>query len=522
MRAGVSVMREEETGLPDIPADVAGCLERLDAAGTGEVTVRRRVGTCGGIVEYWREGGAVRQRAVAAPDGAAVLAALQESVASEFGGLSGKLLAEACGAVPDLDGIETALRDGVHGAGAAGLRALLEEVDRRLPAPACGNCGARMETLGYHGKTFTCRLGKVTVRRKRVHCRTCRSGFFPLDRHLGLEGANVTPGAASVIAALVKDDSYDGSSRKLLNAAGIDLGSSSIHRWVNRMSASLQRFEREEVVPGEPPSERCVLSIDGTGVPMRGEETEGVRGRRDDGSSGTREAKVIAIYTADSRNPKTGEPRKDPGSDVRSGLIDSAAAGTGGSLGTGFGKRLEREAERNGLFAARELVVISDGAGWIRNVCEDLFSGRAVTYVLDFFHLSEYLSDALKAILPDEAERRRRFETDKARLKDNQALAVIADLRPHAGRHGDVAKCVRYMEANVSRMRYGTYLERGMHIGSGVVESACRSLVCMRLKRPGNHWSVAGANAILSLKTCVENNRWADFLHWNASQPKTA
>ncbi len=128
----------------------------------------------------------------------------------------------------------------------------------------------------------------------------------------------------------------------------------------------------------------------------------------------------------------------------------------------------------------------------------------------------------MKAILPDGAERRRRFEADKARLKDNRASAVIADLRPHAGRHEDVAKRVRCMESNVSRMQCRTYLEQGMHIGSGVAESACRSLVCMRLKRPGSHWSAAGANAVLSLKTCVENNRWAGFLHWNAARSKMA
>ncbi len=92
-------MREEGTGLPDIPADVAGCLERPGAAGTGEVTVRRRVGACGGVAGYWREDGGVRQRTVAAPDGATVPAARQEGVVPEFGGLSGKLPAEVCGAV---------------------------------------------------------------------------------------------------------------------------------------------------------------------------------------------------------------------------------------------------------------------------------------------------------------------------------------------------------------------------------------------------------------------------------------
>ena len=197
-----------------------------------------------------------------------------------------------------------------------------------------------------------------------------------------------------------------------------------------RMSSRLQRFEREDVVPGDPLSERCTLSIDGTGVPMRREETEGISGRQEDGSSRTREAKVVAIYTTDSRDPKTGAPRKDPGSDVRSGLIDSASAGTGSSRNTEFGKRLEREAECNGLFAVRELVVISDGAGWIRNVCEDLFSGRKVTYILDFFHLSEYLSDALKAIYSDGAERKRRFERNKARLKVNRPRRLSPTLGP--------------------------------------------------------------------------------------------
>ena len=255
---------------------------------------------------------------------------------------------------------------------------------------------------------------------------------------------------------------------------------------------------------------------------MRKEEREGVAGKHEDGASRTREAKVISIYTADGRNPKTGDPRKDPGSDIRSGFIDSAAAGAGSSGNTGFGKRLEREAERYGLFAAKELVVISDGASWIRNVCEELFSGRAATCILDLFQVSEYLSDGLKAILPDGAERRQRFEADKARLKDNRVSTVIAGLRPHSDRHEDVAKCVRYMEANAGRMQYGTCIERGPHVGSGVAECASRSLVCMRLKRPGNQWSVAGANAILTLKTCVENNRWADFLNWNAAQSKMA
>ncbi|MDE0524873.1 MAG: hypothetical protein OXH79_23300 [Boseongicola sp.] len=225
---------------------------------------------------------------------------------------------------------------------------------------------------------------------------------------------------------------------------------------------------------------------------MRNEKTEGVRGWQDDGSSRTRVTKVISRCTADGRNQKTGDPKKGLGSDIRSGRIHSVTAGTGSSVNSGFWKRLEWEVGRNRLFSAKELVEISTCAGWIRDVCEDIFSRRAAAYILGLLHLPECLSDTLKAILPDEAERSRRLVADKARLKDNRTFAVIADFRSHADRHENAANCVRHLVASVSRMQCKSYLERGMHIGSGAVQHACRSLVCMRIKRSGNHWSVAG------------------------------
>ena len=178
---------------------------------------------------HWREVEA------AAADGSALVSALQGSVASEFGGTYGKLLAEACGAVPDLDGIETALRDGVHGVGSAGLR-MLEEV----PAAGCGKCGTRMES---YRKTSPAAWEVSAL----PSLREWPPSSGPAPWHRGRER---DAGGRQVIVDIVKDDSYGESSRKLRNTAGIGLGSSSIHRWVRRMSVPLQRFEREEVVRG--------------------------------------------------------------------------------------------------------------------------------------------------------------------------------------------------------------------------------------------------------------------------------
>ena len=90
--------------------------------------------------------------------------------------------------------------------------------------------------------------------------------------------------------------------------------------------------------------------------------------------------------------------------------------------------RLEREALRRGLHGVEELVVISDGAEWIRNTCEEVFGGRKVTFVLEIFNALEYASDAVKAMVPDKAERDRRFAGIKADLEAGRAAKVIREL----------------------------------------------------------------------------------------------
>lgn len=58
---------------------------------------------------------------------------------------------------------------------------------------------------------------------------------------------------------------------------------------------------------------------------------------------------------------------------------------------------------------------------------------------------------------------------------------------------------MRYLENNAQRIDYKHYLELGLMIGSGVVESSNRRVVTQRLKQSGMHWSNYGANAVIAL-----------------------
>ncbi len=227
------------------------------------------------------------------------------------------------------------------------------------------------------------------------------------------------------------------------------------------------------------------------------------------------------MYTAEGRDPETGAALKDRGSESVSCLIDSAAAGSGSREPSAFAARLDREARRRGLHDAGELVVISDGAEWIRGTCGEIFGGRKVTFVLDLFHCLEQSAAAVGAIVPAGAERDRRFAEVRADIEAGRAGKVVRELEPFSARYGEVAACCRHFRKNIGRMRYDECRARGIQVGSGVVEAGCRTFG-LRLKRPGTRWSGRGANAMLALKGCVMNLRLPDLLDWKANQAVAA
>jgi hypothetical protein len=60
-----------------------------------------------------------------------------------------------------------------------------------------------------------------------------------------------------------------------------------------------------------------------------------------------------------------------------------------------------------------------------------------------------------------------------------------------------------YFLNNAPRMRYHWFRSRGLFAGSGVVEAGCKTVIGQRLKQSGMHWTVAGADSIITLR-CAE------------------
>ncbi len=79
-------------------------------------------------------------------------------------------------------------------------------------------------------------------------------------------------------------------------------------------------------------------------------------------------------------------------------------------------------------------------------------------------------------------------------------------------------KICQYLETNRHRMKYNEYLAAGYPIASGVIEGACRHVVKDRMERAGMRWTVAGAQAMLDLRTTYINEQWDEFQKYRIDQ----
>ena len=64
----------------------------------------------------------------------------------------------------------------------------------------------------------------------------------------------------------------------------------------------------------------------------------------------------------------------------------------------------------------------------------------------------------------------------------------------------DVSGHLEYLRRNRRRMRYASLRRRGIPIGSGATEGACKSVVAVRFKRSGQRWFETGLAPCLSLR----------------------
>ena len=183
-----------------------------------------------------------------------------------------------------------------------------------------------------------------------------------------------------------------------------------------------------------------------------------------------------------------------------------------------FFHRMEQEIEHiRKLYPKAKMIGIADGAktNW------DFLGPHVDEQILDFYHVTEYLSQASEAIFGDRQQQRKEWlEGHCSALKHapDAATQIILELdsidkgRWNSKRKEQLAEAIRYFRNHQHQMHYARYTDACWPIGSGITESACKTLIKQRLCRSGMRWKQKGASTILSLRALVLTpQRWHQF-----------
>lgn len=195
-----------------------------------------------------------------------------------------------------------------------------------------------------------------------------------------------------------------------------------------------------------------------------------------------------------------------------------------------FGRDLRTEADRRGIEAAKDAVLVSDNGHGMPAMFEREFPRQYTTNrVTDFYHTTGRLSDCTKTIhgegARDAPARARMYLEIRGLLWDGKAEGIIDKLTPHAEALAPRPKKlseldskpdakelwthVMYLEKYKDTMDYPTYRAKGWPVGSGSVEAACGQFGD-RVKHARMRWTRKGADALHVAKAAIlsGDGRW--------------
>lgn len=335
------------------------------------------------------------------------------------------------------------------------------------------------------------------------------TGFFPLDKQLGLGSVALMPHAHQAVVRLGACLPFREVAEHLETMLGLHLSPATIGRQTEQAGRGELAVQQEQAEPLAPcPEEEVgeclVMSGDGAFVPL-------VHGQWG-------EVKHLAVGHVQSQTDQTaGQQVHTTHLSYFARLADAAS----------FSDQASSEVRRRGIDRAKVVVAVQDGAEWLQGLVQ---AHRAdAVRILDFAHAAQRVAaigEQLRLrgeVLPDDW-----LDTLLHRLKHEGATVVLESLHDCSRRLGtpeEIEEHVRYLCKRTAQMDYPSFQKQGYPIGSGIVESGNKLVMQARLKGAGMHWHPRNVNPMLALRMALCNHRWQegwqDQQRWHHQQRET-
>lgn len=174
-----------------------------------------------------------------------------------------------------------------------------------------------------------------------------------------------------------------------------------------------------------------------------------------------------------------------------------------------FKKYMLNVAIKAGYCKIKKVVIISDGATWIRKACEEIFPDAQ--QILDKFHLEENVFTYAKFKFGNDEKKYTKWaKSIMNHIEKGKKENAIKKLEKEDFDNLPVGvpNILNYIKNNIDKIDYSEYIKNGYFIGSGAIESGNKVVLQRRGKQAGMRWSVSGAQYMLTLKSKWESNLW--------------
>jgi hypothetical protein len=180
-----------------------------------------------------------------------------------------------------------------------------------------------------------------------------------------------------------------------------------------------------------------------------------------------------------------------------------------------IGASWARLAKALGLPGDQALSVIADGAKWIWAQAAQRFTGPAVQWVVDVYHVMLYLH-AAAAALGGEAARQWTAQRvveliERGGPRFIQRLQETGPPDASAATGEAWGKLLVYLQDNRDSLWYGKRLEEGLPIGSGLIEGAGKSTLAKRLKINSARWRIRRAERMGAIRCLQYSRLWEPY-----------
>jgi hypothetical protein len=417
-----------------------------------------------------------------------------------------------------------------------------------VPTQLQGECGHPQKLVSYRSKKLLTLFGEVEWKRAYYQCQVeadtepaaepqqapkCSHGRAPADEKWGVQGTRTSPGVQQYIsyfcAMLTREEAAETfgrllplrmSARQALNLmqpvgqALAEREDKGVKALFEEAVQSQTQEEEQALQKSRKDIERLSIELDGIlarmrrgSVPMQEEE----RKRKGDVY---REMKVGAGFLAE-RGPERSELVPEVWVDTpKEGRLRYVARRTAQG---GFGPLLYALAQQSGLSRAKQIVVLGDGAAWIWKLVAEHFPDAV--QIVDLSHAQQHVWEVAHAVFGPSSQDACIWAKQACTLRVQgpiedlvAAIGKLPPIAPAADESRSVPdKAVDYFTSNAERMRYPSFRVQGMHVGSGIAEAACKTVVETRAKRAGMRWTPEGLDALLPLRTAKLNHTYDEF-----------